>query len=180
MLHELKTKMVSDSTTTMTEMVLPNDTNHLGDLMGGNLMKWMDIACAMCASRHTNSSVVTASVDHLSFNSSIKLGEICILKAVVTRVFNTSLEVYVSVYAENAITAEKRKANEAYFTFVSVDSENHRPIKANPVIPKTSEELLLYEGAQRRRELRLLLAGRLKPSEANDLKSLFESQESTV
>lgn len=153
---------------------MPNDTNHLGDLMGGNLMKWMDIACAMCASRHTNSAVVTASVDNISFRSSIKLGEICILRAVVTRVFNTSLEVYVTVHAENAVTAETRKANEAYFTFVSVDRKNHKPLKANPVIPTTEEEKLLYDGAQRRRELRLILSGRLHPSDATDLKALFK------
>lgn len=173
-MEELVSKKVFESATTMSEMVMPNDTNHLGDLMGGNLMKWMDIACAMCAQRHTNSAVVTASVDHLSFRSSIKLGEICILEAVVTRVFRTSLEVYVCVYAENAITAEKRKANEAYFTFVAIDNKNHRPVLANPVIAVSEEERDLYEGAQRRRELRLLLAGRLKPSEADDLKKLFE------
>ncbi|MCB0689963.1 MAG: acyl-CoA thioesterase [Saprospiraceae bacterium] len=170
----LRSKLVKDSETTMTELVMPNDTNHLGDLMGGNLMKWMDIACAMCASRHTNSAVVTASVDNISFKSSIKLGEICILNAVVTRVFNSSLEVYVTVYAENAVTAQTRKANEAYFTFVSVDSVKHRPVKALPVIPQTPEEVERFEGAQRRRELRLILAGRLKPSQANDLKSLFQ------
>ncbi|MCB0666280.1 MAG: acyl-CoA thioesterase [Saprospiraceae bacterium] len=173
-MEELVSKKVVESATTMSEMVMPNDTNHLGDLMGGNLMKWMDIACAMCAQRHTNSAVVTASVDHLSFRSSIKLGEICILEAVVTRVFRTSLEVYVCVYAENAITAEKRKANEAYFTFVAIDTENHKPVRANPVIAISEEERDLFEGAQRRRELRLLLAGRLKPSEADDLKKLFE------
>ena len=173
-MEELVSKKVVESATTMSEIVMPNDTNHLGDLMGGNLMKWMDIACAMCAQRHTNSAVVTASVDHLSFRSSIKLGEICILEAVVTRVFRTSLEVYVCVYAENAITAEKRKANEAYFTFVAIDTENHKPVRANPVIAISEEERDLFEGAQRRRELRLLLAGRLKPSEADDLKKLFE------
>ena len=167
-------KLIRDSETTMTEMVLPNDTNHLGNLMGGNLMKWMDITCAMCASRHTQRPVVTASVDNISFRSAIKLGEICILHARVTRVFNTSLEVFVTVHAENAMTGEIRKANEAYFTFVTVDQKSHMPVKALQVTPTTKEEIALYQGAQRRRELRLILAGRMDPSEANDLKALFK------
>ncbi|MCL4109146.1 UNVERIFIED_CONTAM: hypothetical protein GTU68_028327 [Idotea baltica] len=157
----------------MTQLVMPNDTNHLGNLMGGNLMKWMDIACAMCASRHTQRHVVTASVDNISFKSGIKLGEICTLKAVVTRVFNTSLEVFVRVHAENAVTGEVRKSNEAYFTFVALDHKSRKPVPVISLEPLTEEERQFYDGAKRRRELRLILAGRMKPQDASDLKNLF-------
>ncbi len=136
-------------------------------------MKWMDIACAMCASRHTQRPVVTASVDNISFRSAIKLGEICTLKAVITRVFNTSLEVFVRVHAENAVTGEVRKSNEAYFTFVALDQKSRTPVPVISLEPHTEEEQLLFEGAQRRRELWLILAGRLKPQDAGDLKDLF-------
>jgi len=167
-------KSVSDSATTMTELVMPNDTNHLGNLMGGNLMKWMDIACAMCASRHTQKPVVTASVDNISFKSAIKLGEICTLKAVVTRVFTTSLEVFVRVHAENAVTGDVRKSNEAYFTFVALDPKSRKPVPVIMLEPHSEEEKKMYDGAKRRRELRLILAGRMKPQDAGDLKNLFK------
>ena len=167
-------KSVGHSKTTMTQLVMPNDTNHLGNLMGGNLMKWMDIVCAMCASRHAQSPVVTASVDNISFKSPIRLGEICILNAFVTKAFNTSLEVFVEVYAENAITGEKRRANDAYFTFVSMDITTQRPNKVAQVIPESDKEQKFFEGASRRRELRLILSGRLKPSQATLLKDFFD------
>jgi acyl-CoA hydrolase len=160
----------------MTQLVMPNDTNHLGNLMGGNLMKWMDIACAMCASRHAQCAVVTASVDNISFKSPIRLGEICILNAWVTRAFNTSLEVFVEVFAENAITGEKRRANDAYFTFVGMDLSTQRPNQVAQIIPESEREQKLYEGASRRRELRLILSGRLKPSEATLLKDFFQQE----
>lgn len=168
-----KMQQVCDSTTTMTQLVMPNDTNHLGKLMGGNLMKWMDIVCAMCAMRHVHSPSVTASVDNISFRSPIDLGEICILTATVTRVFNSSLEVFVNVNAENAVTGERRKCNEAYFTFVAVNEITHKPQAAPKIEPSNDEEQRLYDGALRRRQLRLILAGRMKPSDATDLKNLF-------
>ena len=166
-------KTVDESVTTMTQLVMPNDTNHLGNLMGGNLMKWMDIVCAMCAMRHAQIPVVTASVDNISFRGPINLGEICILTAQVTRVFNTSLEVYVRVHAENTLSGNRRKCNEAYFTFVAIDKETNKPQPVPPIRMTNENQEELYNGALRRRELRLILAGRMKPQDAKDLKRLF-------
>ena len=114
-------KKVSDSETIMTQMVMPNDTNPLGNLMGGNLMKWMDVAAGICAARHCNSHVVTASVDHLSFSKPIHLGDTVTIKSVVTRAFNTSVEIFVEVFASDVKGGNWRKANHAYFSFVAVD-----------------------------------------------------------
>ncbi|MBX2816638.1 MAG: acyl-CoA thioesterase [Saprospiraceae bacterium] len=167
------TKRSSDSKTTMTQLVMPNDTNYLGNLMGGNLMKWMDIVGAMCAMRHTETSVVTASVDNISFSSPIHLGEITTLTACITRVFNTSLEVYVEVYAEDVQAGTKRRCNDAYLTFVSLDAANKKPSPTTPIVPETEMEQERYDAALRRRQLRLILGGRMKPEEADDLAALF-------
>lgn len=171
----MNTKTPSDSKTIMTQLVMPNDTNYLGKLMGGNLMKWMDIVGAMCASRHAERQVVTASVDNISFKSAIDLGEICMLEAAVTRVFNTSLEVHVEVWAENPVNREKRIANSAYLTFVALDQDTRKPTKVIGLQVESEQERTLYDGANRRRELRLILGGRMKPEEATDLKALFSS-----
>ena len=164
---------IEDSRTIMSQLVMPNDTNHLGNLMGGNLMKWMDIAAAMCATRHCKTAVVTASVDNISFKSPIHLGEITELQASITRVFNSSLEIFVQVFAESNWEGNRRHCNDAYFTFVALDIETKKPTKAPTIIPKTEEQKFRYERALRRRELRLILAGRLKPEEATDLAKLF-------
>jgi acyl-CoA hydrolase len=162
----------SGSFTQMTEIVLPNDTNTLGNLMGGRLLHLMDIASAISATRHSNRTVVTASVDFVDFKSPIKLAEIVILEAKVTRSFNTSMEVRIDVWAENLIENKRRPCNSAYYTFVAVDQIG-RPIPVHPIIPETEEEKKLYEGAIRRRELRLILSGRMKKEEAINVKSYF-------
>ena len=171
-----KEKLVADSKTIMTELVMPNDTNPLGNLMGGFLMRWMDIAGAICASRHCGSHVVTASVDHVSFQSPIKLGEVITLHAQVTRAFKTSVEVFVEVIANEMGGGNERKCNHAYLSFVALDNHTKQPIEVPSVKPLTSEEVKLFEGASRRREVRLILAGRMKPSEALDLKAFFAEQ----
>lgn len=171
-----KEKLVADSRTTMTEVVMPNDTNPLGDLMGGYLMRWMDIAGAICASRHCESHVVTASVDHVSFQSPIKLGEIITIHAQVTRAFRTSVEVFVEVIANSMGGGNERKCNHAYLSFVALDPTTRKPKEIPAVKPLTSEEMKLYEGAARRREVRLILAGRMKPSDALDLKAFLLEQ----
>jgi acyl-CoA hydrolase len=148
-------KPVSASQVIMTEMVLPNDTNRLGNLLGGRLMQWMDIAAAIAASRHTNRVCVTASVDELEFHFPVKVGEVVTLRASVNRVFRTSLEVGVRVTRENLLTGEEVHANSAYLTFVSIDDEG-RPVSTIPVVPETEEERRRYRDAERRRELRLL------------------------
>lgn len=166
-------KLVAQSKTVMTELIMPNDTNPMGNLMGGYLMRWMDIACAVCAARHCASQVATASVDHISFHEPIHLGDVITLTAQVTRAFNTSVEIYVEVSASGITGADPRQSNHAYFTFVAIDKQSGKPKPVPPVIPITSEEKKQYESAIRRRELRLILAGRLKPEQAMELKHFF-------
>jgi acyl-CoA hydrolase len=147
-------KKVSVSATEMTELVLPNDTNNLGTILGGKVMHLMDIACAIAARRHTGTSVVTAEVDSLSFLSPIRAGELIVLKAEVNRAFHTSLEVGVKVFAENPGTGERRHTASAYFTFVALDAKG-QPTSVPCLIPETENEKRRYEEAARRREARL-------------------------
>jgi len=171
-----KEKLVQESKTIMTEMIMPNDTNPLGNLMGGNLMRWMDIAGGICAAKHCESHVVTASVDHVSFQSPIKEGDVITLTATVTRAFNTSVEIYVEVSAADITGGNARKSNHAYLTFVALGAESKKPISVPPLRPLTSEELKLHESAIRRRELRLILSGRMKPEEAVEIKDFFKDK----
>jgi len=157
----------------MTELVLPNDTNTLNNLMGGRMMHWLDIVSAISAQKHSNRIVVTASVDNVSFKTSIKLGNVISLEAQVTRAFNSSMEVHVNVWSEDIPSGTKVKSNEAFLTFVAVDQSGN-PIDVPEAIPETEEEIKLYDGALRRRQLRLVLANRMKPEEAKELKSLFD------
>lgn len=168
-----RTKKSSDSYTVMTQLIMPNDTNHLGDLMGGILLRWMDIAGALAGTRHCNTPVVTAAVDNVSFEQPIPLGTMVILEAWVTRTFNTSLEIYMEVFMEH-LDGTRTKCNEAFFTFVALDQESRKPVVTPLVEPATDREKELYDGALRRRELRLIMAGRMKPGEADNLKALFE------
>jgi acyl-CoA hydrolase len=172
-IKNMQGKSPKDSLVTMTEIVLPNDTNVLGNLRGGKILHWMDIASAISAGKHSNAVVVTASVDNVSFENPIKLGDVVTITSRVTRVFNTSMETHLEVWAENLPTQTRYKCNEAYYTFVALDS-NGRPKKSLPLIPETEDEQKHFIGALRRRELRLVLAGRLKSSDAKELKSFFE------
>lgn len=147
-------RTVHESQVEMTEMVLPNDTNRLGNLLGGRLMHMIDIAAAIAASRHSNRVCVTASVDELNFLHSIKQGEVLTLQASVNRVFHTSLEVGVRVTKENVLTGEKKHANSAYLTFVAIDEEG-KPVAVEPIKPVTKEQKRRYADAARRRHLRL-------------------------
>lgn len=168
-----KKKHPRESAVSMTELVLPNDTNTLNNLMGGRLMHWMDIVSAIAGQKHCNSIVVTASVDNISFRSPIRLGDVVTLKARVTRAFNSSVEIRIDVDAENIPEGKKMESNSAYFTFVAVDKEGH-PVEIPEVVPETPEETELYNGALRRRQLRLILSGRMNPADANELKSIFD------
>ena len=167
-----KTKYCKDSLVTMTELVLPNDTNTLNNLMGGRLMHWMDIAAAIAAQKHSNRIVVTASVDNISFTKPINFGNVVTLQAFVTRAFNSSMEVYIKVIAEDIPSGKKTETNTAFFTFVAVD-QTGRPIDVAEIVPETDLEKELFDGALRRRQLRLVLAKRMNPEEANELRSLF-------
>ena len=169
----LKSKSPKDSLTINTELVLPNDTNTLGNLMGGRLLHWMDIAAAIAAHRHCGRIVVTASVNNVSFNQPIKLGEIVTMHAKVSRHFNSSMEVFIDVWVENNNTGQKIKCNEAIYTFVAVDQLGN-PINVPPLIPETDEEKSRFDSALRRKQLSLILAGKMKPAEASELKKLFE------
>lgn len=168
----MKEKTPEKSFAQMTELVLPNDTNTLGNLMGGRLLHWMDIVSAISAAKHCNRVVVTASVDFVDFKSPIGLGEIVLLEAKVTRAFNTSMEVRIEVWAENMQSGDKRYCNSAYYTFVAVD-QSGRPIPVHKIHPQSEDENEMYEGAIRRRELRLVQAGRMKPEDAKHLREIF-------
>ena len=170
-------KKASESLVMMTELVLPNDTNNFGNLMGGRLMYWMDIAAALSALKHCAAPVVTASVDNISFETPIKIGNVVHIEAKVTRAFKSSMEVHLQVWGEDAIQQFRYKSNEAFLTFVALDP-NGKPRPVNAVIPETPEEIKLYEGALRRRQVRLILGGKLKPEDALELKALFTKDDS--
>jgi len=151
---KLKTKKVSESVTIMTELVLPNHTNQLGKLLGGQLMHWIDICAAMSAGRHNQRVCVTASVDKIDFHHPVSLGDPVTLVASVNRVFNTSMEIGVKVFSENYIEGIRIHTNTAYLTFVCVDKEG-KPIKAIEAIPETEDEKRRFNEALQRREARL-------------------------
>jgi len=173
----MTTKTPQDSLTIMNELVLPNDTNMLHNLMGGRLLHWMDIAAAICAQKHCNAIAVTASVDNVSFKHSIKLGDVVTIEAKVTRAFNTSVEVRLDVWAQNVPSATIVKSNEAYYTFVALDQAGNK-IEVPSLVPETDQEKEFFAGALRRRQLRLVLAGKMKADDATELKALFISDKS--
>lgn len=169
-------KTPKESHNVMSELVLPNDTNTLGNLMGGKLMHWMDIAAAISAMKHCNCPVVTASVDNISFSNPIKLGNLLTIEGRVTRAFNSSMEVYLKVWGEDLSAQYRYVSNEAYLTFVALDP-NGRPRPVPELIPETEEEKKMWEGALRRRQVRLVLGGKMKPADADELKALFFHEE---
>ena len=168
-----KKKHPKESFTTKAEVVFPNDTNPLNHLMGGKMLHWMDIVAGITAIKHSNSIVTTVSVDSVSFAHPIKLGSIVTLEAQITRTYYSSMEVRIEVWAEDFLKGEKIKSNEAYYTFVAINKSG-KTIEVPEIIPETEKETELYNDALRRRQLRLVLAGRMKPSEAKEVRSLFE------
>ena len=168
-------KQTAESTLAInTEIVLPNDTNTLGNLMGGKLLHWMDVIAAISAHRLCKRVCVTASVNNVSFNQPIKLGDIVTLRSKVSRSFSSSMEIFIDVFVEDRSTSEQTKVNEAIYTFVAVDQMGNT-IRVPEVVPETDEEKERFEGALRRRQLSLILAGKMKPNEATELKALFDS-----
>src|SRR5689334_24802198 len=149
----LAPRPVSDSQSEMAEIVLPNDANPLGALLGGRLMHWIDLAAALAAHRHSRNYVVTASIDHLDFLTPVHVGDLIILKSSVNRAFHTSMEVGVKVSVENYIAASRQHVSTAYLTFVAID-RNGRRLPVPPVIPETEEEKRRYEDAGQRRQNR--------------------------
>ncbi len=165
-------KPASESFTTMSELVLPSETNTLANLMGGKLMYWMDIAAGIAAQKHCNTVAVTASVDNISFTNPVKLGDVVTIESKVTRSFNSSMEIHLRVWGEDLRARHKYLSNEAYFTFVSLGA-NGKPYTVPELIPETDDEIEKFKGALRRRQLRLILAGKMKPADAGELKALF-------
>jgi acyl-CoA hydrolase len=159
-----------------TKLVLPNDTNVLNNLFGGKLLAWMDEIASISAHRHCRRVVVTASVNNVSFARPINLGDHVTLESKVSRAFRSSMEIFVDVYAEDRLTGESVKCNEAIYTFVAVDQVN-RPIEVPELVPETDEEITRYEGALRRKQLALILAGKMDPSDASELRALFFGEE---
>ncbi len=165
-------KTPSESRTVMTNMVLPSETNPLNNLFGGELLARMDRAATIAAGRHSRCIVVTASVNHVAFNKSIPVGSVVTLEAVVSRAFTTSMEVFIDVWMEDRESGERTKANEGIYTFVAVD-EMGKPKEVPPLHPETDLEKARFMAALRRRQLSLVLAGKMTPGDATELKALF-------
>lgn len=159
-----KPKRVRDSQIQMTELVLPNDTNQLGNLLGGRLMHWMDICAAISAGKHSGRVCVTASVDELNFLGPVKLGQVVHLHASVNHAFRTSMEVGISVEVEDIHTGHKRHVNTGYMTFVALD-ETGRPTAIPPLTPTTEDEKRRYNGALLRRKARLASRNQIEQSD---------------
>jgi acyl-CoA hydrolase len=168
----MKANKASETLAITTKIVLPNDTNTFGNLFGGQLLAWMDVIASVSAHRHSKRVVVTASVNNVSFQKPINHASIVTIEAKVSRAFNSSMEVFLDVFVEDAVTGQREKCNEAIYTFVAVD-QNGNPIQVPALIPETEEEKMRYDGALRRKQLALILAGKMKAADATELKKLF-------
>jgi len=167
----MKSKTPKDSLTIQTNLVMPNDTNQMHTLFGGKLLAWMDEVASICAFRHCNNIAVTASINNVSFDLPILNGAYVTLEAKVSRAFKSSMEIFVDVFVESR-DGKKEKCNEAILTFVAID-EHKRPMVVPGLSPETEQEKQRYDSALRRRQLSLVLAGKMDPKEATELKSLF-------
>lgn len=168
----MKAKCPNDSKTVMTDLVLPSETNPLNNLFGGELLARMDRAASISARRHSRRIVVTASVNHVAFKHAVPLGSVVTVEAKVSRAFKTSMEVFLDVWIDDRESGERTKANEAIYTFVAVD-DSGRPVRIPGIAPETEEEQLRFDGALRRKQLSLVLAGKMDPQDATELKALF-------
>ncbi|PKQ45718.1 acyl-CoA thioesterase [Confluentibacter flavum] len=168
----MQAKTPEHSKTILTDVVLPGETNALNSLFGGELLARMDRAASISASRHCRNIVVTASVNHVAFSKPIPLGTVVTVEAKVSRAFKTSMEVYIDVWIEDRVSGEKSKANEGIYTFVAVD-ENGKPLSVPELIPETELEKQRFDAALRRKQLSLVLAGKIKPRDATELRALF-------
>lgn len=169
----MEAKRPSESRTTLTDLVLPSETNPLNNLFGGELLARMDRAASIAARRHSRRIVVTASVNHVAFNKAIPLGSVVTVEAAVSRAFKSSMEIFIDVWVEDRESGNRTKANEAIYTFVAVD-ETGAPVNVPPLEPETEIEKQRFEAALRRKQLSLVLAGKMKPNDATELKALFK------
>lgn len=168
----MEAKTPKESRTIMTDLVLPSETNPLNNLFGGELLARMDRAASIAARRHSRRVTVTASVNHVAFNRAIPLGSVVTVEACVSRAFNSSMEIYIDVWIEDRENGHKSKANEAIYTFVAVD-DTGKPVTVPAIIPETKLEKERFDAALRRKQLSLVLAGKMNPQEATELKALF-------
>ncbi|CAM1350096.1 acyl-CoA thioesterase [Tenacibaculum insulae] len=168
----MRARTPKESLTVLTDLVLPGETNYLDNLFGGELLARMDRACSIAARRHSRRIVVTASVNHVAFTKSVPVGSVVTLEAKVSRAFKSSMEIYVDVWIEDRQSGEKTKVNEGIYTFVAVD-ETGKPVPIPPIEPETELEKTRFDAALRRKQLSLVLAGKLDPKEAKELKALF-------
>jgi len=168
----MEAKTPKQSKTIMTDLVLPGETNPLNNLFGGELLARMDRAASIAARRHSRRLVVTASVNHVAFSKAVPLGSVVTVEAKVSRAFKTSMEIFIDVWIEDRESGTRTKANEAIYTFVAVDATGN-PIAVPEVVPETTLEKERFDAALRRKQLSLLLAGKMKPSEATELRALF-------
>jgi acyl-CoA hydrolase len=168
----MNAKYPSESLTILTDLVLPSETNPLSNLFGGELLARMDRAAGISARRHSRRIAVTASVNHVAFNQAIPLGSVVTVEAKVSRAFKSSMEIYIDVWIEDRESGNKSKANEAIYTFVAVD-DSGRPVEVAPILPETELEKQRFEGALRRKQLSLVIAGKMKPEDATELRALF-------
>ncbi|MCG2430050.1 acyl-CoA thioesterase [Aequorivita xiaoshiensis] len=169
----MQPKKAKESLTIYTDMVLPSETNPIGNMFGGELLARMDRAASIAARRHSRRIVVTASVNHVAFNKMIPLGSVVTVEAKVSRAFKSSMEVYMDVFIEDRESGEKSLSNEAIYTFVAVDEMGH-PVRVPELIPETELEKERFAAALRRKQLSLVLAGKMKPKDAIELKSIFQ------
>jgi acyl-CoA hydrolase len=169
----MEAKYPRDSKTVMTDLVLPSETNPLNNLFGGELLARMDRAASIAARRHSRRIVVTASINHVAFTRAVPLGSVVTVEAKVSRAFNSSMEVYLDVWIDDRESGEKTKVNEGIYTFVAMD-ETGNPVKVPVIKPETKEEQVRFDGALRRKQLSLVLAGKMSPNEATELKALFD------
>lgn len=168
----MQPKTPAASLTTLTDLVLPSETNFLDNLFGGELLARMDRAASIAAGRHSEQVVVTASVNHVAFKKSIPMGSVVTVEAKVSRAFKTSMEVVIDVWVENRKNGVKTKANDAIYTFVALNDDG-KPVAVPPITPETDLEKERYDAALRRKQLSLVLAGRMKAQDATELKALF-------
>jgi acyl-CoA hydrolase len=161
-----------ESRTVITDLVLPSETNPIGNMFGGELLARMDRAASIAARRHSRRIVVTASVNHVAFNKMIPLGSVVTVEAHVSRAFKSSMEVYMDVWIEDRESGLRSRANEAIYTFVAVD-EMGSPVPVPSLTPETLQEKERFDAALRRKQLSLVLAGKMSPQEATELRALF-------
>jgi acyl-CoA hydrolase len=169
----MNSKTPKESLTILTDMVLPGETNALDNLFGGEILARMDRASSISAQRHSRRIVVTASVNHVAFNKAVPVGSVVTVQSKVSRAFNSSMEIFIDVWIEDRESQERTKVNEGIYTFVAVDRTG-TPVKVPELVPETKLEKERYEGALRRKQLSLVLSGKMNPQDATELKALFK------